>query len=76
MDHEEVFRKQILPIVRQRPDLWPGEWGDLERFIWAAGNVQTRAFHLQKENFVTGESTSGCFLLHICPDKHQAEKIA
>ncbi len=50
--------------VQSRPDLWPASAGEgggvacgaLATFQRVAGLVQSRAFHMQEDNWVTGTS--------------------
>ena len=48
-------------MLDARPALWgPGErWRSFEAFVRAAGLVQSRSFHVNAENWLTGESTEG-----------------
>lgn len=39
-----------------RPDLWPAPWDSLSSFARVAGIVQSRAFHMEEQNWVTGSS--------------------
>ncbi|GIL42226.1 hypothetical protein Vafri_273 [Volvox africanus] len=60
----DVYRRHVAPILAVRKDLWPGleaaEAADrgadpgLTAFLRAAGLVQSRAFHLEAENWVSG----------------------
>ena len=54
---KDVFLRHILPVLEQRPSLWPG--ADYAAFEYAAGMVQSRSFRLNEENFLTGESVEG-----------------
>ena len=42
-----------------RPDLWPASVASLEQFLRVAGLVQSRAFHMEAENWVTGTRQVG-----------------
>ncbi|KAG2432473.1 hypothetical protein HXX76_008818 [Chlamydomonas incerta] len=58
----DAFERHVAPIVAARRDLWPAQQGkgegeaagDLALFLRAAGLVQSRAFHLEAENWVSG----------------------
>lgn len=50
---EEIFESDIAPLVAARPDLWPAA-GGYPLFRRAAELVQSRAFHMRAENWVTG----------------------
>ncbi|GLI70535.1 hypothetical protein VaNZ11_015450 [Volvox africanus] len=63
----DVYRRHVAPILAARKDLWPGlaaaeaaEAADrgvdpgLTAFLRAAGLLQSRAFHLEAENWVSG----------------------
>jgi hypothetical protein len=58
---EEIFEADIAPILDARPDLWPsgGGTGRYESFRHAAEMVQSRAFHMKAENWVTGDVQVG-----------------
>lgn len=49
----------MRPVLEQRHDLWPPASCDFEAFVYAAGMVQSRAFHMKKENWITGEAVEG-----------------
>jgi hypothetical protein len=53
------FGSVVQPIINKRPDLWQKACSTLEAFVYAAGMVQSRAFHLRQENWVTGQSHEG-----------------
>ena len=48
-------------MLDARPELWgPGErWRSYEAFVRAAGLVQSRSFHVNEENWITGLTTEG-----------------
>ncbi|KAG2498760.1 hypothetical protein HYH03_003499 [Edaphochlamys debaryana] len=65
----DAFSRHVAPVLAARPDLWPGlaeEGGSkeagkggkggkgLQAFLRAAALVQSRAFHLEAENWVSG----------------------
>ena len=60
---KDVFMRHILPVLEQQPSLWPG--ADYAAFEYAAGMVQSRSFHLNEENFLTGESVEGACSLAL-----------
>ncbi len=49
----------MRPVLEQRPDLWPPASCGYDAFVHAAGMVQSRAFHMKKENWITGEDEDG-----------------
>ena len=51
---QPVYVREILPRVTARPDLWPASTNGYEAFLRAASAVQSRAFHMVAENWVTG----------------------
>lgn len=50
----DVYGRHVAPIAAARRDLWPEAGATLDRFLAAAGLVQSRAFHLEAENWVSG----------------------
>ena len=63
----DVFLQHIKPALDAHPDMVAGM--GYEAFEYAAGMVQSRTFSINKENFITGESTEGrlpCFLKASC----------
>jgi len=62
---EDVYIKDILPVVQAHPDVWPPDCCGLKDFEWALGSVQTRAFHLQANNWLTGAVSDGSQLYLI-----------
>ena len=45
--------------MEAHPEAWPPGVCDSERFEWCCGMVQSRAFHLVKDNWVTQTQTEG-----------------
>jgi hypothetical protein len=60
---KELFQKQVKPVLSQRPDLWPQAASSLNAFVYAAGMVQSRTFHIQQDNWITGQSSEGRCIL-------------
>jgi len=54
-----VYEREVLPIIQPHPDIWPQGSCDADAFEWAAGMVQSRAFHLVSDNWLTGTHTEG-----------------
>ena len=50
----DVYDRHVAPIVAARPDLWPPAACSREAFVRVTGLVQSRAFHLEAENWITG----------------------
>ncbi|KAG1673647.1 hypothetical protein FOA52_013311 [Chlamydomonas sp. UWO 241] len=61
----DVYERDVKPRLLARPDLWPAPHATLEEFLRVAGLVQSRAFHMESENWVTGTRTSGTRLYLI-----------
>jgi hypothetical protein len=49
--------------MQQATDIWPAEVQTYEAFELHAGLVQSRAFHMLQENWITGSAQEGD---HIC----------
>ncbi|KAK9818347.1 hypothetical protein WJX72_011060 [[Myrmecia] bisecta] len=56
---EALFEASVLPSLQARPDLWPAEQITYAAFQQAASLVQSRAFHMQQENWLTGQTQEG-----------------
>ncbi|KAL6778695.1 hypothetical protein ACKKBF_B05025 [Auxenochlorella protothecoides x Auxenochlorella symbiontica] len=56
----ELYEEAARELASRYPQAWP-EF-TYERFAWAAGMVQSRTFHLQATNWVTGGTSDGCEL--------------
>jgi hypothetical protein len=73
---------RVNPIMQQRRKLWPPKACSFKAYLHAAGMVQSRAFHLQQDNWVTGESIEGALLLlrsaprHAPPCRHAHRRSA
>lgn len=49
----------MAPVLRAKPEAWQGEWTSFEAFQRVCGVVQSRTFHLQEDNWLTGTSIEG-----------------
>ncbi|KFM22567.1 hypothetical protein F751_4211 [Auxenochlorella protothecoides] len=56
----KLYEEAARELASRYPQAWP-EF-TYERFAWAAGMVQSRTFHLQATNWVTGGTSDGCEL--------------
>ncbi|KAI8471124.1 MAG: hypothetical protein J3K34DRAFT_238796 [Monoraphidium minutum] len=63
---EEIWDADLSPLVALRPDAWPPA-GGFAAFRRAAELVQTRAFHLKAENWVTGAVQEAMEQLYLVP---------
>ena len=54
-----VFEREVLPIMQQQEQLWPADVQTYEAFELYAGLVQSRAFHMLSENWLTGLAQEG-----------------
>lgn len=54
-----VFQRELLPLMQAKQDLWPASVQTLEAFELYAGLVQSRAFHMLAENWITGSAQEG-----------------
>eukprot|EP00887_Chlorella_sp_A99_P005962 scaffold29.g5962.t1 len=54
----EVYAR-MEPLLREHPDIWPASSCGPEAFDWCCGMVQSRAFHLVKDNWVTQIQSEG-----------------
>ena len=57
----ELHAEQLLPIFQAKPDIWPEMVQSYEAFEHAAGMVQSRTFHMQQTNWLTGSSLEGMY---------------
>ena len=57
-----VFQREVLPIMQQQQQLWPDDVQTYESFELYAGLVQSRAFHMLSENWLTGLAHEGLLL--------------
>lgn len=46
---QDIFVDVVLPIIKHAPEIWPLSFCTAERFDWAFGCVQTRAFQLNDQ---------------------------
>lgn len=58
-----VFEREVLPVMQQQQQLWPADVQTYEAFELYAGLVQSRAFHMLSENWLTGLAQEG----GLCP---------
>lgn len=56
---QAVFDEEVVPVISKQPDLWPPAYASFDHFKRAADLVQTRAFHMMAENWVTGVTQVG-----------------
>lgn len=49
-----MFQREVLPRMQGKPELWPSPYNTLPEFLTAAALVQSRAFHMESNNWVTG----------------------
>lgn len=60
-----VFEREVLPIMQQATDIWSAEVQTYEAFELYAGLVQSRAFHMLQENWITGSAQEGDLILRL-----------
>ena len=53
--------------MQQQPQLWPADVQSFTAFELYAGLVQSRAFHMLAENWITGSAKEGALLKHLQP---------
>ncbi|KAL6744700.1 hypothetical protein V8C86DRAFT_3036546, partial [Haematococcus lacustris] len=53
------WQRDVLPLVSAHPELWPPPYDSLQEFVRVAGLVQSRAFHMEAENFLDGTKKEG-----------------
>lgn len=58
-DLRKVYNRYIEPILQKHPGLWQGRAASFSAFQNMCGIVQSRAFHLQADNWLTGVSDAG-----------------
>jgi hypothetical protein len=56
---EAAFARDAAPLLAAHPAVWPAAACGPAAFAWAAAAVQTRSFHLESENWVTGARAEG-----------------
>ena len=54
-----LYDDVVEPVIRGAPTLWPPEACGYDRFVWAAGMVLSRAFHLRNDCVVAGGAAEG-----------------
>ena len=67
---QTVYEREVLPIMQQQADLWPADVQTLEAFEHYAGLVQSRAFHMLTENWITGSAQEGMSSTNKCNTTH------
>ena len=60
-----VFEREVSPIMQQATHIWPAEAQTYEVFELHAGLVQSRAFHMLQENWITGSAQEGDLILRL-----------
>lgn len=55
--YPQVYEETLLPLMRQQPQWWPEAHRTYADFEFAAGMVQSRAFHLKKITWAAGGRT-------------------
>jgi len=60
-----VFEREVSPIMQQATHIWPAEVQTYEAFELHAGLVQSRAFHMLQENWITGSAQEGEHILWL-----------
>ncbi|GAX73425.1 hypothetical protein CEUSTIGMA_g877.t1 [Chlamydomonas eustigma] len=60
-----IFKREVVPRISARPDLWPQSHATLKMFLRVVGLVQSRAFHLEAENWITGTKKEGADLFML-----------
>jgi len=74
-----VFEREVSPIMQQATHIWPAEVQTYEAFELHAGLVQSRAFHMLQENWITGSAQEGDLILRqlysvVCVSLNQVHK--
>lgn len=64
---QDIFEADIAPRLAARPDLFPPGCVTYESFRRAADLVQTRAFHMSADNWITGTSQESTDELYLIP---------
>lgn len=62
---QTVFKREVLPIMQEQSQLWPANVQTYAAFEHYAGLVQSRAFHMLTENWITGSAQEG--MVHVHP---------
>ena len=55
----EMYAQQVEPLLLQHPEVWPPAACGSDAFEFCCGMVQSRAFHLVKDNWVTRIQSHG-----------------
>lgn len=63
----------MAPLLAKRPDVWPPASCGAATFEWACSMVQSRAFHLVKENWISMSKSEGVVL---CLRGHAVESLS
>ena len=63
----KTYEQIVSPVVQQRSALFPEDSGSFDTFANVAGIVQSRMFHLEKENWVTGSKSAGNTCIYKLP---------
>lgn len=58
-DFKSIFERTVQPVISGKPDAWSGEWGSYDKFLLICGLVQSRTFHLEESNWLTGATSEG-----------------
>ena len=58
-DIKDTFDKIVQPVLSGKSDAWSGEWASFEKFQLMSGLVQSRTFHLEENNWLTGATSQG-----------------
>lgn len=56
---ETIFQREVLPRMLKFPKRWPPPYNTFDQFCRVASLVQSRAFHMVEENWVTGSIREG-----------------
>lgn len=56
---QSVFQLEALPAMQAQPALWPPSVQGYAAFERMAGLVQSRTFHMLRQNWVTGAASEG-----------------
>lgn len=70
----DIYDEVVLPIIRNAPELWPLSFCTAQKFDWAFGCVQTRAFQLsdKQDCDTTLYIVPGADMLNHTSDKRTA----
>lgn len=59
---KSTFDKFVEPVLSAKADAWQGEWATFAKFQLMCGVVQSRTFHLEANNWLTGSTSQGALL--------------